>query len=495
MRSTRHIKALYAYLYPALLSLLCLTPILHRYFFIDSCERFLLVFFSLMLFLTATFRHLGRFALTVFIPLFLFSAVNVAYQLTTSNLMSTLVIDSVFKTNISESKGFLSTTAGRTYSLYLGGYIFLSICLLISGWKFHRRLQEKSNKFRIFLCITLSLLSLWGYSFYKTIETGRGGFGITNSLSRIYPFLQAHAIYDIFWGKYRNWGQYRKTEFSSLSKTEVKPLSVILVIGESARKKSMGIYGAPYDTTPFISGLANQGQDQIIFFDDVTSAAAFTILSVPIIISTAPIRDIENIHKYQSIYRIFNANKITTSLISNQHPQPNESLISVLFSDIQDITYITPKCQHDEVLLPVLYKKLQTCTRHGVFTLHLQGSHFPYKDRYPQTRIFFPPDRVLNHYLNSIRYTDFILSEIYEFIREKKEPFMLIYTSDHGEYLNEENDGLYGHGYKNESPQEFEIPLFFIPNQAFSKAYPDVVKSLKKGQPLKYPMTISVLLF
>jgi len=91
--------------------------------------------------------------------------------------------------------------------------------------------------------------------------------------------------------------------------------------------------------------------------------------------------------------------------------------------------------------------------------LHLKGSHGPaYYLRYPDQFAVFKPvcntnllekcsrEEIVNAYDNTLLYTDFVLNKIIAFLRRNAERFdaSLIYMSDHGESLGENNIYLHG---------------------------------------------------
>ncbi|WP_420885688.1 sulfatase-like hydrolase/transferase [Candidatus Reidiella endopervernicosa] len=49
-------------------------------------------------------------------------------------------------------------------------------------------------------------------------------------------------------------------------------------------------------------------------------------------------------------------------------------------------------------------------------------------------------------------------------------PYVVIYLSDHGEYVNDEGDQIYGHGFKAISRGEIDIPLVFLFNDEYLKS-------------------------
>jgi arylsulfatase A-like enzyme len=64
---------------------------------------------------------------------------------------------------------------------------------------------------------------------------------------------------------------------------------------------------------------------------------------------------------------------------------------------------------------------------------------------------------LINAYDNSIVYTDWFLTQLID--RLKHRNALLVYASDHGEYLGEKN--RYGHLYKNPAPEIQRVPMLW----------------------------------
>ncbi|MCU6209482.1 sulfatase-like hydrolase/transferase, partial [Enterobacter cloacae] len=78
----------------------------------------------------------------------------------------------------------------------------------------------------------------------------------------------------------------------------------VVIVGESARRSNMKLYGFHQDTTPVESRLA---KDALIFSNAIAPASA-TVLSVPMILSKA---DPDHFTSDQLAVNIFNAAKKT----------------------------------------------------------------------------------------------------------------------------------------------------------------------------------------
>lgn len=98
-----------------------------------------------------------------------------------------------------------------------------------------------------------------------------------------------------------------------------------------------------------------------------------------------------------------------------------------------------------------------------IIFIHLLGSHTVYEKRYPEKFNVFNnknashKNSLINSYDNSILYTDFILNEIINPLKNKNITSFLLYFSDHGEEIYESVD-FFGHTNDIGSKNMYEIP-------------------------------------
>jgi lipid A ethanolaminephosphotransferase len=129
---------------------------------------------------------------------------------------------------------------------------------------------------------------------------------------------------------------------------------------------------------------------------------------------------------------------------------------------------------YDEILLHGLQSHLDKQDADTLIVLHMKGSHGPaYFKRYPPAFAAFTPacdnvqlDRcsrqeIVNAYDNTLRYTDYVLSQTIDLLRRNEQRFdtAMLYVSDHGESLGE--NGLYLHGlpYALAPREQIQVPM------------------------------------
>ena len=257
---------------------------------------------------------------------------------------------------------------------------------------------------------------------------------------------------------------------------------LIFVLGETARAANFSLDGYGRNTNPLLSG-----QD-IAYFDEVSSCGTATAVSVPCMFS----------HMLRTNFDDADA-RYTENLIdllqkAGYHIiwKDNDDGCKGVCSRVKDVEYTAktnnPKyCNgsycYDEVLLDGLEETLKNIHQDTVIVLHTMGSHGPtYYQRYPDTFKHFTPtcdtadiqnctrEQIINTYDNTILYTDYIVSSAIETL--KKFPQYeagLIYVSDHGESLGENNIYLHGMPYTIAPDEQTEVPMVVWMNDTMKK--------------------------
>lgn len=108
----------------------------------------------------------------------------------------------------------------------------------------------------------------------------------------------------------------------------------------------------------------------------------------------------------------------------------------------------------DDELLFLVEKELKAGHQKLFIVLHAYGSHFNYKERYPESMSVFKPDNLtdakyenkeylMNAYDNTIRYTDGFLASLITLLQKTNSFSAMLYTSDHGEDIFDDNRKLF----------------------------------------------------
>jgi glucan phosphoethanolaminetransferase (alkaline phosphatase superfamily) len=238
---------------------------------------------------------------------------------------------------------------------------------------------------------------------------------------------------------------------------------VVIVIGESVNRAHLASYGYNLNTTPFLESYLKQ--EHTYKFDNVISPANQTRYAVPISLSDAQVDDFSLFNKSPSLVTTLKKAGYKAYWLSNQYSAgKHDSFIATMASEA-DVS-ITANFAYesggagdaafDDVLLSYVDSLADQRVDKEVFFFHLLGSHFQYKKRYPVgSGLYDDPKDIVQEYDNSIYYSDFVLGEIYK--RFANYNTLFVYTSDHGEVVN---NSIHGHGFLRPSYKgEYEVPL------------------------------------
>ena len=301
------------------------------------------------------------------------------------------------------------------------------------------------------------------------------------------------------------------------------PEVYVMVVGETARAHNFSLYGYPRDTNPLLS--KTQG---IKAFPNVTTQSNTTHKSVPMLLSAASAEDFERLFHEKGILEAFKEAGFHTVFISNQ--LPNHSFIDFLGEQADEHYFLKKEDalqgnHYDEDLLQkldeILPKADASSSAHYHYryrklfvVLHSYGSHFNYQERYPRSFAYFKPDSrseaksenrrdLLNAYDNTIRYTDYILYGIIERLQKWEgiqtktdgvygQPISaMLYTSDHGENIFDDERCLFLHAAPKASDYELHVPFIIWTSDGFSKQYPDILKALGENRSKQVQSSLS----
>ena len=301
------------------------------------------------------------------------------------------------------------------------------------------------------------------------------------------------------------------------------PEVYVMVVGETARAHNFSLYGYPRDTNPLLS--KTQG---IKAFPNVTTQSNTTHKSVPMLLSAASAEDFERLFHEKGILAAFKEAGFHTVFISNQ--LPNHSFIDFLGEQADEHYFLKKEDalqgnHYDEDLLQkldeILPKADASSSAHYHYryrklfvVLHSYGSHFNYQERYPRSFAYFKPDSrseakpenrrdLLNAYDNTIRYTDYILHGIIERLQKwegvqtktdgvyDQPTSAMLYTSDHGENIFDDDRHLFLHAAPKASDYELHVPFVIWTSEGFSKQYPDILKVLGENRTKQVQSSLS----
>lgn len=228
----------------------------------------------------------------------------------------------------------------------------------------------------------------------------------------------------------------------------------VLIVGESVRVDNMSLYGYTRSTTPQVEAQ----RKQIKLFNQAISGAPYTALSVPLSLTADSVLS-HDIHNYpDNIINMANQAGFQTFWLSSQSAfRQNGTAVTSIAMRAMETVYVRG---FDELLLPHLSQALQQNTQQKkLIVLHLNGSHEPACSAYPQSSaVFQPQDDQDASYDNSIHYTDSLLGQVFELLKDRRASVM--YFADHGLERDPTKKNVYFHGGREASQQAYHVPMF-----------------------------------
>jgi len=387
-------------------------------------------------------RVVGKWILVLF---FNMNAIAIYFITTYGVIIDKTMIGNVLNTNYEESSSFFSF-ALVIYFILLG--VIPSILILKT-----KIIQVKFKKFIIHVSLTLVFLLSLAYA------NATNWLWIDKHSTKLGALVMPWSYVVNTFRYYHHKNQENKQQIllpDATLKDNDKTIAVV-VIGESARSQNFSLYGYEKNTNPLLSETDNVHSFKAEASATYTTAAVKSILEHK---QTGKLYEILPNYLYRNglevIWRTSNWGEPTVRIKNFQRRGDLEKLCE------------GEKCKYDEILLSGLREQILASEKNKVLVvLHTSTSHGPaYFSRYPQEFNIFTPtcetvelskcsqEELINAYDNTIVYTDYLLATLIEELKQLNEyKSCMIYVSDHGESLGENN--LYMHG----------VPLSIAPKE------------------------------
>ncbi|HEY0091845.1 MAG TPA: phosphoethanolamine transferase, partial [Flavobacterium sp.] len=197
-----------------------------------------------------------------------------------------------------------------------------------------------------------------------------------------------------------------------------------------------------------------------------------------------------------SLIEVLNAADIATNWIGNQTPEKSYEIFikQARHSMIIDPMHseLTFQKEYDEKLLPMVHKVL-TPFKNQFSVVHMMGSHWWYESRYPGSFRCYKPviqskhipsnskEEMINSYDNTVLYLDSFIDRTIKLAEKTNSQTLIIYLSDHGELLGEDN--LWLHGQSGKGVSNPAMMVWY--SEAFEKKNPKLIMDLKENHKKK----------
>ncbi|MEJ2469781.1 MAG: phosphoethanolamine--lipid A transferase [Desulfuromonadales bacterium] len=416
-----------------------------------------------------------RWVLKPFVAIILLLCAGISYFADTFGvIVDPSMIHNILETDVAEASELLTWPLVWHFVLYAG--LPISLLLLVkvrySGWP--REVLMRGGV----LIGSLVLVAGLGFANYQKISF----FAREHRDLRMYinPTFAIHSLKKAIKTNYfTHTEEPLRAIARDATRSDHSPRKVVvLVLGETARAQSFSLDGYPRNTNPRLS------QEAVINFPNVASCGTSTAESLPCLFSPMERNNYSRSDALRSenLLDILSQTGVKVVWLDNDSGSKGVAK-RVVYKDLAH-QKVPQLCSSDNCFDGILLKELEsvlTSTTEDTFViLHTKGSHGPsyYKRTPPEFKEFLPecaqddvqdcsPQEVVNAYDNTIVYTDYILSEVINRLKEQDLDAAMLYLSDHGESLGE--NGLYLHGlpYALAPEEQTHVPMIFWATEKF----------------------------
>ena len=362
------------------------------------------------------------------------------------------IISAIFETNPAEAYEFIHE---------INAFVVIAMILFLPAtWLLFKHSPEiKSRKSVIKL--VLVFLGLFMVKPIKIIHRDdiQSDY-VANTITHI-RFIPVKFIYDI----YDSYKLYNKFKSQIAHQQKLSPSweiiqkpsvakNTILVIGESVRRDHMNAYGFRLENTPFMS----QANGEI--WTNFLSAGPNTYASVARYIS---LTDGTNFLSNNNVITLANMSNIETYWISNQGRMGKyDTGVSALAHYAKHVYFnklgdFDDSDIHDNSLLPIVKKALESSNKSKLIVVHLMGSHPSFCQRVEGDVTFNFHGKKMSCYIESIYQTDAVLKGVDDLAKEQSIDYEMIYVGDHGLKYSDNRATL---RHNENTKQSYQVPLF-----------------------------------
>lgn len=270
------------------------------------------------------------------------------------------------------------------------------------------------------------------------------------------------------------------TKFANLQAVQLNPANypntVIMIIGESETRTLMNAYDPNHvPNTPWLTS-EKQNPDFTLF----TNAYSCVWYTVPVLEHALTESNFYNNKEFnQSISIIDMAKKAgyKTYWFSNQGSVGVADTPISLVANTADVAEWVDRDLKESTLDGALLQFLQRVdpNEKNFIVLHLMGSHIEYRNRYPAEFQHFNDGKVNEQadFDNTVLYTDWVLSQIFDYAQKNLTLDAMIYFSDHG------SDPDTGRQPDGASFKVLRIPMFCYLSKEYQRRNPQIASTVK----------------
>ncbi|MBC3767553.1 phosphoethanolamine--lipid A transferase [Neptunicella marina] len=289
-----------------------------------------------------------------------------------------------------------------------------------------------------------------------------------------------------------------------VSSDSLPPRTLVVVVGETARADKFSLNGYTRNTNPLLE------HSNAVTFRNVSSCGTATAVSVPCMFSRLSRDEYSDrmASSQDNVLDIIHRAGVDVTWIDNNSSCKGvcKRVNTIEFDAQRDKKLCDGDYCFDQILVNELKDAIsQKSKSNKVIILHMIGSHGPtYYRRYPAGFKQFVPDcpqsdiqncsqqQLINTYDNTILYTDYILNEVINNLKNTPNSAML-YISDHGESLGENGMYLHGFPYALAPDEQKHVPMIYWDSHFSDTNYKSCIEE-KSATPVSHDNLFDLML-
>ena len=404
---------------------------------------------------------------------FLFLAVpfiQYAYYCIVWHCLSPASLMALYLTNWRESIDFIESNVGIVPACIIiaGFVIFLALAARVN-YAFLRKMASTRTDTRFGTSMLLVLLGAAALLYYLP----QSSFG--ELVTDVTTYVEQTQSYGN--------GHDERYESLDIDGTQTLPSrapgTVIVVVGESASRDYMHAFTPdfPYEDTPWLD--SQLGNPDFNVFTNAYSSWSQTVPVLQRALTEQSQYNDKEFFESTSIIDVAKKSGYTTYWFSNQGRYGQYDSAITLVAKTADRAEWTDDSynfsdKYDDTLL--WYLTQVDPNTNNFIVLHIMGSHIYYNNRYPTEFNQWHGDSEVSSpesYANSIHYTDYILSQVFDYAQKNLNLRAMVYFSDHGENLEiSHNPDVFSY-------DMVRIPMFIYLSPEYQQALPGRTRAIR----------------
>lgn len=291
--------------------------------------------------------------------------------------------------------------------------------------------------------------------------------------------------------------QLETFSFNISPKTDTIAELYVLVIGETARAHNFSLNGYERQTNPRL-----QSRSNLLSFTHAYSQANLTQSAVPHILSRVGALQHDSIYAEKSLVEAFQEAGFAASWLNNGHDVRYVNRIIPVVDHYWSAGRSMSEGEHYDICMLQPFLNIVNTEDKQFIVLHHLGSHWRYDQRYPKQNEIYQPcagsdfsinmiqpqnkQLLVNAYDNSILYTDFFLDTLITTIESLHIPTVMLYLSDHGENLYDDEQELVMHGTYQGTEYEYNIPFILWYSDEYKQMYPEKIRAAEENKNARF---------